>query len=851
MAGNRGSHRVLRERSIWALGLIISFPKKIAEGMTELSVSSKRSSKKSKSKSQPAAPAGAASRVLAPASSPASRGSGMPWLPWLGFALVLLAIVAWVVVHAFLVDTVTVRLCEALDKDIPVEKRMPVFLSEIAFDGYTWNRHAENLGKDGDLRLRFTDMDNAPDGREVHWNSGFAWYLRGLGEVYRAFTGDTLRNSIFRMSIWANPILLVVAIGIFSTLSARRFGPLCGTVIAIGMVAVPTFYEGFLPAYPDHHGLIAFALLGMLFGIAWAGAGWVQVESGDDFVPPHSLKQARHGIIFSAICGAAGLWISALSTAIVLGAIGMAAVVSALASRWLVRKDGCQFHPELWKLWALWGAGGSFVFYLIEYFPNHMSMRLEVNHPLYALAWIGGGWIIAEVSGWLNRSVTKPVAFPWAKLILPLACCAVLPLAMLIGGSAVYIPNDPFLGRLWKNIAELLPLITRINMGGLTWQVAVGWYPALIVASFVIMFFRSVGPGTKTTLVCLIVPILIITGLQLYQVRWGMLAGPLYIGLAGIIIPQVWRLVPASPVARSLGAVVLLGFGFLFVQPSFRNAFVGAWSQYRSPENLQLTPGQGLALLHRQMARTLLDDANGKPIVLLSSPNSSCLLSSIGGFQTVGTLYWENVDGLKKAAEALNAQTDEEGLALIQKLGVTHVSVMSWENFIEPFFGILYPERRPDKTFANSVGKKMLIDRSIPSWSRPLVFPPNELSKGLQQQILLLRVAPDQSPQEAEFHLAKFIQHAEGNPVRAEITYRQLLDQFPANVVVRAELVGLCLSQRRYDEAADQTLTMLKYLNPTDREAFLSNVISTLNAAGKQEIADRILKESSAIVPSP
>ncbi|MCX6972581.1 MAG: hypothetical protein NTV93_20855 [Verrucomicrobia bacterium] len=52
--------------------------------------------------------------------------------------------------HAFLVDAVTARLCNEADKNLPAEKRMPVFLSEIAFDGCAWNRHAEHLGENGD-----------------------------------------------------------------------------------------------------------------------------------------------------------------------------------------------------------------------------------------------------------------------------------------------------------------------------------------------------------------------------------------------------------------------------------------------------------------------------------------------------------------------------------------------------------------------------------------------------------------------------------------------------------------------------------------------------------------------------
>jgi hypothetical protein len=778
---------------------------------------------------------------------PAKSSSKAGWLAWAGFCFVLMACIAWALTHAYLVDTITVRLCEKLDAGMPEEKRMPVFLSEIAFDGYTWNRHAEKLGENGNIRLRFTDFDNAPEGREVHWNSAFAWYLRGLGELYRVFHPDTLRNSIFRMSIWANPILLVMALGIFSTLSARRFGPLCGTVIAIGMVAVPTFYEGFMPAYPDHHGIIAFALMGLLFGIAWAGAGWVQEPGGTDFVPPHSLRQARHGMIFSAICGAAGLWISALSTAMVLGTIGFAALASAAASRWLIKKDGCKFHPELWKTWTIWGAGSSFALYLAEYFPSHLGMRLEVNHPLYALAWVGGGWIVATISGWLIHSKAKPEPFPWKTVLIFGLLCTFLPAAILLGSSGTYIPNDPFMSRLWKNIAELLPLIKRIEVGGLTWQIAFGWFPLFLVAAVALQFLTAVGRGTKAVLFFLVVPILLITVLQFYQIRWGMLTGPLYIALAGIVIPQIWKLIPPNTFSRSLGAISLALFGFLFVEPSFKNCFVNSWSQYRALDEIRLSMGQGLALLHRQMARTILDDANGKPVVLLSSPNSSCLLSAIGGFRTVGTLYWENVAGLKKSAETLNAQSDPEALALIQKLGVTHVSMMSWENFIEPFFGILYPERRPDKSYAASFGKRALFDNTIPAWSRPLVFPPNDLTGGLQQKVLMLRVAPEQSLYEAKYHLARFVQLVEGNPVQAEITYKELLQANPGDVTVRMELVNLCLSQKRYKDAVDQTLIALKHSPEQRREEIVSQVTNVLTTAGHKNLADLL----GAQVPDP
>jgi tetratricopeptide (TPR) repeat protein len=762
---------------------------------------------------------------------------------WYNIFPVLLLCIFWVLVHAFLVDAVTVRLCDQADNGIAKELRMPVFLHEIANDGYVWNRHAEHVGENGQWRVRHTNFDNAPEGREVHWSSGFAWYLRGLGEIYRSSTGDTLRNSIFRMSIWANPILLVLALGIFTTLSARRFGPLCGSVIAIGMVVVPTFYEGFLPAYPDHHGLIAFAILGMIFGIAWAGAGWVQAEKGEDFVLPRSLRQARHGMIFSAICGAAGLWISAISTAVVLAVIGVAAVVAAASLGRKLRREGLVFDAGLWRLWTGWGASAGVAFYLLEYFPSEMGMRLEVNHPLYALAWLGGGWIIAHLTHWLCSLGLSDNRFPGRKLIWPLAACAVLPLVVVVGGTAVYIPFDPFMAGLWKNIRELLSLSMVIRLGGSSWLATFGWFPALLLLAVSLLFFRRVGTGTKAILIFLPVPILLITGLQLYQVRWGMLSGPLYIALAGIVIPQFWRIMPRALWCRMLVIPALLLFGFQFVGPAFRGNIGYAWAQYRNPQTLSF--GQGIALLHRQIARTILDSAGGKPVVLLSSPNSSCMLAALGGFRTIGTLYWENVDGLKAGAEGLNAQSEAEALAFMKKHGVTHVSLMNWENFIEPYFNILHPTPAPGVSVQNSFGKTALADKRIPAWVRPLVFPANALSQNLQQSVLLLQIATEQSLNEATFHLARFVRYVEGRPEQAEKLFKDILRAEPKSSLVMVELANMYLQQRRYDEAVDQVLSALPDANAETRAALAGQVASELGKVGQWPLLAKVLRRTA------
>ena len=757
--------------------------------------------------------------------------------PWLGLALTIALSIAWVLTHAYMVYNVTVRICEEADSKIPKEERVPIFLSEIAFDGYLWNRHAEHLGKNGSLRLRFTDFDNAPHGREVHWNSAFAWYLRGLGEIYRAINGDTLRNSIYRMSIWANPILLVIALLILPVLAARRFGPISGAVIAVGMVAVPTFYEGFLPAYPDHHGIINFALLGTVFGIAWAAAGWIRQSDDSDFLAAPDIRTARQGLWLSAICGACGLWFSALSTGIFLGSIGISVLItSALFAR--SKNTQALLDPDLWKFWAIRGSAIALILYAIEYFPNHMSMRMEINHPLYALSWLSGGWILAILTRWLRAPEISN--FPWRKLLLPAAACSILPLVILLGGDSVYSPRDPFMGRLWKNIAELLPLLLRIQIGGLSWQIAIGWFPILLLMAIALVLFLKIGRGSKATLLFLCVPIIIITGLQFYQTRWGLLVGPIYIALAAVLFPQIWKITPHNPLERIISAGIMLGFATLLIQPAFRGIFSVAWTQFSARDGIPITPGQALALLHRQMAYTIKKDAQGKPVVLLSSPNSSCLLASFGDFKTIGTLYWENVDGLKTAAKALNAQSDEKALDIFKDLGITHISLMSWENFIEPYFRILYPERVPGITFESSFGKRALFDRRIPHWCRPLIFPPNELTKSLQQTVIMLAVEPNQSIQDAKLNVAKFAWRVQDDPIAAELSLKEILDSNPSHLLAGLELVDLFLSQKRYTQASEQLLRTLSLSPLEGRQNLAEPYIAQFQSAGREDLASQI-----------
>ena len=208
----------------------------------------------------------------------------------------------------------------------------------------------------------------------------------------------------------------------------------------------------------------------------------------------------------------------------------------------------------------------------------------------------------------------------------------------------------------------------------------------------------------------------------------------------------------------------------------------------------------------------------------------------------MGTLYWENVEGLKTAAQMLNAQSDDEALKMLQERGSTHVSLMTWENFIEPYFKLIYPNPTSGKSVENSFGYKALFKKELPRWARPIPYPRNFLSNALQQDVLLLEIVPDQSPDEAEFHFARYQRLAEGNPVAAEIRLKSILDRSPGAAIVRMELATLYLDQKRFDDAKNQALEAMKDAPPEVRSQNLQNFAQALRQVGANAQADAVLQ---------
>jgi len=337
-----------------------------------------------------------------------------------------------------------------------------LILPYTGMDGYHWIMQTQQMLAGGGARIRYVDYDNAPDGREVHWASALRWWMAGLAWIDHVYTGTPIALAVEEIAPFASTLLVVLLIALVTPFMARRFGSLPAALFAFGAVGVGPFYESFTEGRLDHHGLAALnALLSLLF-LAGGAAGWVRTSpatnNADTLPLPLKLPdrpQAKRWFVAAGIAGGIGLWISAASEAPVLAEIGLGALLATgLLGRGIKKNEGAQPDPSLWRVWGWSGAATSVFFYLLEYFPSHLGMRLEVNHPLYALAWAGGGEIIFRVCRWWNGDKLAAQARDWAWLAFGIFAISAIPALVLIAADKVFWVNDRFLWTMHNDYIE-------------------------------------------------------------------------------------------------------------------------------------------------------------------------------------------------------------------------------------------------------------------------------------------------------------------------------------------------------------------------------------------------------------
>jgi tetratricopeptide (TPR) repeat protein len=326
------------------------------------------------------------------------------------------------------------------------------------------------------------------------------------------------------------------------------------------------------------------------------------------------------------------------------------------------------------------------------------------------------------------------------------------------------------------------------------------------------------------------------TGMAWIQARWLLNASGFQVAL-GLVLVTLFTLNLRSALRWAVGLVaVCLTYGH-YPLNRIREGRAEVAARRVGPKDAN-------SALFRDIAQVIRASQPEGEIVLLTSPNSSTGVGYYGRFKTLGTLYWENNDGLKAAAALLSARSEAEAAELIRAHKVTHIAMISEENFVEPYFRLFRPDAKAEE-FKKCFGHQLLFDRVIPPWLQMIPYNPPEDLKALNVSALLFKVAFNQTPADALYHIA-LAKVAMGSLPEAERDFDTLIKGSPDSYQPYLRKGELLLLRREFAAATDFTLHGIRLAPPETRLNMYANAGSTLFRSKQHAQAVRVYETALA-----
>lgn len=520
-------------------------------------------------------------------------------------------------------------------------------------DSYEWLSYARDLRASSQFRVRRTLADNAPQGREVHWAQLPIWMLAGL-----SWTLERAGGLAPPLALELAGRILMPAVGFLFSASVFLFLARRGRLFFAFLVAVPmavcTQYN-FHSLRPDHHGFQIAFIVALLLCLLDGGMGGIRTgPSGEkncgNGLP--SRRSARRRFIWAGIFSGLALWLGATVFAFALLAVagGMA---FALGFSRVRDEDGAVLWPNLFRWWGVSGATTSLFFYFVEYAPSHFAMRLEANHPLHALCLLGTTECLRAIARWKqDRS-----SFGWKDGLPATAGClatAILPALVLFGPVEWVLPRSTIMLRLHARF--ILEFRSLWESGAWGAHFDNGWLllagGAAGVLSVVFLWRKRIPFSRRAPLQLLWVVSLALFLLSCWQVRWVQFLHPCLV----LLIAFGWAALCGDPGcragfarARRWGCVLA---GVLALVPTVLTAA----DQFHAVIQLNRVERMSDLWVRMMLQRNFMLQL--KAAIPLDRPSRWMLPVEMapaayyfGTGAAVGSLYWENVEGVTATAE--------------------------------------------------------------------------------------------------------------------------------------------------------------------------------------------------------
>lgn len=646
-------------------------------------------------------------------------------------------------------------------------------------ESYQWIAQTQQMIEHGEWRIRHVDYDNAPRGRPVFSPSPYRWWLATVAWFDHALSGRSVGLSVERAALWADVALQALCLAAVAGFAWWRFGWLSAAVLSLGLATLFPLAAGFVPGAPDDRNLPHVVVFASVLTLL---AGLLDREEAP--------ARRRRWFIASGALGGLALWVN-VSTVPVLVGIGLGALGAVALAH---RQPNSAALP--WRAWACTGAGTAFGGFLLEYAPAHLdvaSLRLSEVHPLYSLAWLAGGELLARGGAWIRGERPRRTVLA----ILGLAVLALLsvPAAMLAGAGHGFLTQAAFAQNLTllNGGIEAETVFHWISRDGATLAFSVTALPLLLLGAAIWLLVRKdTAPWRRSALAVMLGPVVVALGFACWQLSWWATLDYLLLGVAAAAT--------ATDRAASLGWSRDAGWAGGMAAISLLSLPLLVPKQTRDAE-LNVSRVELLSLVERDFAHWLARRTGPEGAVVLAPPSFTTSLFFHGGLRGLGSPYRENGDGFRGSVRLASATLADEAQALAGQRKLTHIVIPSWDNFLDEYarLGANQPEH-------SLMG---LLHRWLPPrWLRPVSFQlPN--IRGLEDQYLIVfEVTEVQDNGTALSRLAEYFIEME----RMELAARlgdALADAFPADLgalIARAQLE----SARRDKTALKSLIELIK-----------------------------------------
>lgn len=564
---------------------------------------------------------------------------------------------------------------------------------------YRWIAATQHILAEGVLAI-VPASDTIPTGRVELGPRLYSAWLAACAWGVHVFTGEPLPLAAEEVALWEPVISHAVALAAAIGIGWACLGLPGGIVLGLLLVFFPPVAGQFLP------GTLTPRTWALLLGAAALMP--VRNRAASEDAPCFSLDTRR------AACAAVALWLSP--------AVGVPVILAAAAGAL-----GVSGRPPVLR-WAIAGAVLTLMACLIDRSPWDLAAgELRFVHPLYALAWLGLGLVVA---GWRRLMEGHPARLRAMILLgVGIALTAVLVIIQLNRDYAGWLYPAASLRRL-TSLDE-----THIHTHALAWlreatlaETLLILAPVLAAILVVILLARrSRSAAERRRITTTGVPLLVILVFGLFRIRLAILA-------ALIAVPLILATAPLVPVMLRRIGITVAGALMLVLMAVEQNL---PPSLSRSRDAREPGPADLQALVDRHIARWMATHHSRGSVAAMAPPELSDALVFHGGLRTLMSTAWESYPGQVAASRILSAPEASEAEAVIESRGITHIILPSWDRVI-PLLVREPLEQEKTTLFAR-------LDRwKIPAFLRPVPYhlPPAPGYAG--EKLAIFKVVPHQ-----------------------------------------------------------------------------------------------------------